>query len=44
MEVVQYPKRIDSGSFTNLPLLPVHPPEIDTFIFKGMVDCFEIGI
>jgi len=44
MEMIQYPKRIDSRGFTNLTLLPVHPPEINTFIFKGMMDCFEICV
>ena len=44
MEMIQYPKRINSGGLTNLTLLPIHPPEIDTFIFEGMMDCFEIGV
>jgi len=26
-----------------LTLLPVHPPEIDPFIFKWVMDRFEIG-
>ena len=42
--MIQDPKRIDSGGFTNLTLLPVHPPEINTFIFKRVVDCFEISV
>jgi hypothetical protein len=44
MEMIQYPKRINSGGFANLTLLPVHPPEINTFIFKGVVDCFEVSV
>jgi hypothetical protein len=44
MEMIQYPKRIYSWGFTNLTLLPIHPPEINTFILKGMMDGFEISV
>jgi hypothetical protein len=44
MEMIQNPERIDSWRFTNLTLLPIHPPEINPFVFKWMMNCFEICV
>lgn len=43
MEVVEPPKRVETLHLALLPLLPVHPPEINAHRFLGMMKQFEIS-
>lgn len=44
MEMIQNPEWIDPGRFGDLTLLPVHPPEIDSFILERVMHGLEVCI
>ena len=42
MQVVDPHQRVETLHFRHIPLLPVHPPEVDADIFHGVVDQLKI--
>ena len=44
MIMVQYPKRVHTFDFGMRTLLPIKPPEIDTFIFEWVMEEFQVFI
>jgi hypothetical protein len=44
VQVIEPPQRIEVGAGRSPALLPVHPPEIDSLRFQGMVQDFEVGL
>lgn len=42
--MIQNPEWIDPGRFGDLTLLPVHPPEIDSFILERVMHGLEVCI
>jgi hypothetical protein len=36
--MIQHPHGINSLSSSKVPLLPINPPKVNTFIFKGMMN------
>jgi hypothetical protein len=36
--VIQHPHRINTFGTSKVPLLPINPPKVNTFIFKGMMN------
>lgn len=44
MIMVQYPKRVHALDFGMRTLLPIKPPEIDTFIFEWVMEEFQVFI